>query len=57
MGCPVLAHAAYGRREVQDEILALGGVHIMLSQCQVRTCRAATIALPWHAISKGISSP
>lgn len=32
----MLAHAAYGRREVQDEILRLGGVHIMLSQCQVR---------------------
>ncbi|KAK9909618.1 hypothetical protein WJX75_005174 [Coccomyxa subellipsoidea] len=31
----VLAHAAYGRREVQDEILRLGGVHIMLGQCQV----------------------
>jgi hypothetical protein len=31
----VLAHAAYQRREVQNELLRLGGVPVILGQCQV----------------------
>jgi len=31
----VLAHAAYQRQEVQGEILDLGGIPLLLSQCQV----------------------
>ena len=32
----VLSHASYKRPVVQKEILRLGGVPLMLSQCQVR---------------------
>lgn len=31
----VLAHAAYCRKEVQNEMLDLGGIPLVLSQCQV----------------------
>ncbi len=31
----VLAHAAYCRKDVQNEMLDLGGIPLVLSQCQV----------------------
>ena len=41
----VLAHAAYCRKEVQHEMLDLGGIPLVLSQCQV--CSAPDISCAW----------
>lgn len=34
-GATVVANAVCGRRELQEEVRLLGGVELMLSQCQV----------------------
>jgi hypothetical protein len=52
----VLSHASYRRPAVQREILQLGGIPLMLSQCQVGALHAAVRLLPdavtpqrgWH---------